>query len=154
MNANNNTYTCLRTINATHNFLYCEFVTGLVTFYNLRIGEILTLAQRIRYFRPLKRNLDFSDPFQQLNRFHSLNGNEKSWLRGTLSELMKCRGAQECNFRGGFRQTMNIDSQHLPKRLTIPGSILLTNQIKDRRVPEGLQCPWQILQIADVVCRA
>ena len=39
MNANNNTYSCIRTINATHNFLYCEFTTGLVTYYNLRIGE-------------------------------------------------------------------------------------------------------------------
>lgn len=38
MNANNNTYSCVRTINETHNFLYCEFTTGLVTFYNLRIG--------------------------------------------------------------------------------------------------------------------
>lgn len=39
MNANNNTYSCVRTINSTHNFLYCEFTTGLVTFYNLRIGK-------------------------------------------------------------------------------------------------------------------
>lgn len=39
MNANNNTYSCIRTINQTHNFLYCEFTTGLVTFYNLRIGR-------------------------------------------------------------------------------------------------------------------
>lgn len=39
MNANNNTYSCVRTINATHNLLYCEFVTGMVTFYNLRIGK-------------------------------------------------------------------------------------------------------------------
>lgn len=42
MNANNNTYSCLRTINLTHNFLYCEFTTGLVTFYNLRIGKWLS----------------------------------------------------------------------------------------------------------------
>lgn len=39
MNANNNTYSCIRTINQTHNFLYCEFTTGLVTFYNLRVGK-------------------------------------------------------------------------------------------------------------------
>lgn len=41
MSASNNTYNCVRTINATHNLLYCEFVTGLVTYYNLRIGKSL-----------------------------------------------------------------------------------------------------------------
>lgn len=40
MNANNNTFSCLRTINQTHNYLYCEFTTGLVTFYNLKKGEL------------------------------------------------------------------------------------------------------------------
>jgi hypothetical protein len=40
MNANNNTFSCLRTINQTHNYLYCEFTTGLITFYNLKKGEI------------------------------------------------------------------------------------------------------------------
>lgn len=40
MNANNNTYSCLRTINQTHNYLYCEFTTGLITFYNLKKGEL------------------------------------------------------------------------------------------------------------------
>lgn len=73
MNANNNTYSCLRTINATHNFLYCEFVTGLVTFYNMKI-----------------------DPFQQWNRVHTLELKEKEWLRKSLSEMVRCKGSTQC----------------------------------------------------------
>jgi extracellular sulfatase Sulf len=73
MNANNNTYSCLRTINATHNFLFCEFTTGLITYYNLRI-----------------------DPFEQWNRAHALNPGELAALRGQLQQLKGCRGAREC----------------------------------------------------------
>lgn len=49
MNANNNTYSCVRTINSTHNFLYCEFTTGFVTYYNLRIGEYQLMSSRPGY---------------------------------------------------------------------------------------------------------
>jgi extracellular sulfatase Sulf len=73
MNANNNTYSCLRTINATHNFLYCEFVTGLVTFYNLRI-----------------------DPFEQWNRVHALTDAERLYLQDQLAQLKACRGTKQC----------------------------------------------------------
>ncbi|RZF39950.1 hypothetical protein LSTR_LSTR002353 [Laodelphax striatellus] len=73
MNANNNTYSCLRTINATHNFLYCEFVTGSVTFYNLRI-----------------------DPFQLSNRVNSLTKEERSYLHDTLEQLKGCQGVRQC----------------------------------------------------------
>ncbi|CAH0388490.1 unnamed protein product [Bemisia tabaci] len=80
MNANNNTYSCLRTINSTHNFLYCEFVTGFVTFYNLKL-----------------------DPFEQTNRINLLNGLEKSWLRGTLHHLKNCKGTDECTVGGAYQ---------------------------------------------------
>ncbi|XP_025834926.1 extracellular sulfatase SULF-1 homolog, partial [Agrilus planipennis] len=69
MNANNNTYSCVRTINATHNFLYCEFVTGLVTFYNLRI-----------------------DPFELQNRVSQLKPEERSYLHDLLKTLVACKG--------------------------------------------------------------
>lgn len=45
MNANNNTYSCLRTINQTHNYLYCEFTTGLITFYNLKKGKRILMIR-------------------------------------------------------------------------------------------------------------
>uniref|UniRef100_A0A8D8W5N5 Extracellular sulfatase SULF-1 homolog n=1 Tax=Cacopsylla melanoneura TaxID=428564 RepID=A0A8D8W5N5_9HEMI len=84
VNANNNTYSCLRTINATHNFLYCEFVTGFITFYNMRI-----------------------DPFQQWNRAFSLSDHEKTWLHSSLNTLRSCRGSRECHL--GYNAT-SIDS--------------------------------------------
>ncbi|XP_039952975.1 extracellular sulfatase SULF-1 homolog isoform X1 [Bactrocera tryoni] len=69
MNANNNTYSCVRTINATHNYLYCEFTTGLITFYNLKI-----------------------DPFETQNRASTLTNEEKSYMHDTLEKLKGCRG--------------------------------------------------------------
>ncbi|GBP93381.1 Extracellular sulfatase SULF-1 homolog [Eumeta japonica] len=49
MSASNNTYNCVRTINATHNLLYCEFVTGLITYYNLRIGKLARVEMPRQY---------------------------------------------------------------------------------------------------------
>jgi extracellular sulfatase Sulf len=77
MNANNNTYSCVRTINSTHNFLYCEFTTGLVTFYNLRI-----------------------DPFELQNRIDQLKPEEKSHLHDQLRHLMGCKG-RSCTVNHG-----------------------------------------------------
>ncbi|XP_014251119.1 extracellular sulfatase SULF-1 homolog isoform X2 [Cimex lectularius] len=89
MNANNNTYSCLRTINATHNFLYCEFVTGLITYYNLRI-----------------------DPFEQWNRVNNLTPEERSYLHDQLQHMKSCRGTRDCTV--GSAQPSNIPSM-LPK---------------------------------------
>jgi extracellular sulfatase Sulf len=73
MNANNNTYSCLRTINATHNLLYCEFTTGHVTYYDLRV-----------------------DPYQLFNRAHEVPEQQLIVLSSRLALLKDCRGAVEC----------------------------------------------------------
>ncbi|EDV93827.1 extracellular sulfatase SULF-1 homolog [Drosophila grimshawi] len=75
MNANNNTYSCLRTINATHDYLYCEFTTGLITFYNLTI-----------------------DRFETQNRASSLTPAERSYMHDRLERLKGCRG-RNCSVR-------------------------------------------------------
>ena len=28
---------CVRNINSTHNYLYCEYVTGMITYFDLRV---------------------------------------------------------------------------------------------------------------------
>ncbi|KAJ0181298.1 hypothetical protein K1T71_003383 [Dendrolimus kikuchii] len=70
MSTSNNTYNCVRTINATHNLLYCEFITGLVTYYNLRI-----------------------DPFETQNRVKYLTTGEKEYFHNQLQQLLSCRGS-------------------------------------------------------------
>lgn len=88
MNANNNTYSCVRTINVTHNFLYCEFTTGLVTFYNLRV-----------------------DPFEQWNRVSSLTPAEKSYLHDQLEHLKGCKGTRDCTV-GNAKDASPQTQQH------------------------------------------
>ncbi|KAL0104074.1 hypothetical protein PUN28_017043 [Cardiocondyla obscurior] len=88
MNANNNTYSCIRTINKTHDFLYCEFTTGLVTYYNLRL-----------------------DPFEQWNRASSLTPTEKSYLHDQLEHLKGCKGTWDCTV-GNAREAMPQLQQH------------------------------------------
>ena len=70
MNANNNTYWCVRTLNTTHNSLYCEFITGFVTYYDMRI-----------------------DPYQLRNIAHTLSENQLAFFHATLERLRVCKGA-------------------------------------------------------------
>ncbi|XP_034660007.1 LOW QUALITY PROTEIN: extracellular sulfatase SULF-1 homolog [Drosophila subobscura] len=91
MNANNNTYSCLRTINATHNYLYCEFTTGLITFYNLTI-----------------------DRFETTNRAASLTPGDRAHMHDALEQLKGCRG-RSCSVRRHQAHLLETGSApHLP----------------------------------------
>lgn len=91
MNANNNTYSCVRTINSTHNFLYCEFTTGLVTFYNLRIGKKIVFV-KAQFWVLFFSCFFFVDPFELQNRVDQLKAEERSYLHNQLKALIACKG--------------------------------------------------------------
>ena len=63
--SNTNTYSCLRTVNATHNFLYCEFVSGLITYYDMNV-----------------------DPYQLRNIYQTLSGHQLNHMHSLLLRLV------------------------------------------------------------------
>ncbi|GAB6021517.1 Extracellular sulfatase Sulf-1 [Chamberlinius hualienensis] len=79
-NANNNTYWCLRTINASHNFLYCEFITGFINFYDMTVD------------RHQLQNIINEVPFAVVSQLHH-----------QLMKMRACQGARECTVRSRIR---------------------------------------------------
>ncbi|XP_071531484.1 uncharacterized protein [Panulirus ornatus] len=93
MNAINNTYWCVRTINQTHNFLYCEFITGLVTYYDLNI-----------------------DPHQLRNVAFTLSNKRLAELHHRLESLRTCSGASHCDDLPTFEISKSNDRENLHNR--------------------------------------
>lgn len=63
-NSNNNTYWCVRNINTTSNYLYCEYVTGMMTYYDLSV-----------------------DPDQLRNLLHTLTDSELNYMHQQVRDL-------------------------------------------------------------------
>jgi len=70
-NSNNNTYWCVRNVNSTHNYLYCEYVTGMVTYFDIRV-----------------------DPHQLRNVLHTLTHDEVNYMHTQVIELRESGGRQ------------------------------------------------------------
>jgi len=79
-NSNNNTYWCVRNINSTKNYLYCEYVTGMITYFDIN-----------------------TDPFQLKNVLHTLSESELDFMHQQLAQLKNYSGTKI--FRKRSRKT-------------------------------------------------
>jgi len=94
-NSNTNTYSCVRNVNGTHNYLYCEFVSGLITYYNLKV-----------------------DPYQLRNIYLTLEPEELNFMHHQLA-VLKNHGLKYSRMYSNFARQRSFikrygKSQFLP----------------------------------------
>ena len=89
-NSNTNTYWCVRTVNVTHNYLYCEFVSGIITYYDLTV-----------------------DPYQLRNIYQTLSDAELNYMHRQLLDLKVYSGYDD--FEDGDRLKRRLEGKHHKK---------------------------------------